>query len=206
MQSAVIKKAKQKKQIQPSWEIAALFPKQGQWSVQEYLDLPTNRQVEYVDGKLEVLPLPTHIHQRIILFLVQKLLALENKRMGIVIFAAISVRLWEGRYREPDIAFMLTEHKHRIHAEYWETPDLVMEVVSDSNRNHDLITKRNEYAKAGIPEYWIVDPETRTIIVLSLDGEKYTENGVYRENEIASSVLLPGLNISVREVWEAAEL
>jgi Uma2 family endonuclease len=74
-----------------------------------------------------------------------------------VVFAPLPVRLREGKYREPEIVFMLEEHNDRIDEDYRERADLVIEVVSEDDPDRDLILKRREYAGAGIPEYWIVD-------------------------------------------------
>lgn len=203
----VMQKPKSKKKLEPTWEIASLFPRQGQWSIEEYLNLPTNHLVEFTNGKVEILPMPSESHQLIIAFLYERLRDFVRVRaLGLVLFAAMPVRLQNDKFREPDIMFLFAEHAHRRHRKYWDAPDLVMEVVSQTYRKHDLETKRVEYAQAGIPEYWIVDPETRTITVLTLDGETYAEAGIYGENETAASVLLPGLNVAVNEVWAAAEL
>jgi hypothetical protein len=63
---------------------------------------------------------------------------------------------------------------------YWTGADLVIEVVSPDDPQRDLVTKRSEYAQAGIPEYWIVDPQTETITVLRLEDARYVEHGVFR--------------------------
>ena len=110
-----------------------------------------------------------------------------------------------GKYREPDIVVMLAEHANRRHEKYWETPDLVMEVVSPENRQHDLETKRREYAQAGIPEYWIVDPEEKRILALTLQGDGYAVQGAYGPGDVARSVLLEGFEVPVGDVWRAAE-
>ncbi len=74
-----------------------------------------------------------------------------------------------------------------------------MEIVSESNRPHDLVTKRDEYARAGIPEYWIVDPEqeTITIFVLKPRRKTYVEHGAFRKGQRAPSKLLPGFTVDV---------
>ena len=86
------------------------------------------------------------------------------------------MRLWEGKYREPDVLFVGGKHASRLTENYCKGADLVMEVVSDGEESHrlDRETKREEYAKARIPEYWIVDPEQARITVLTLDGRSYT--------------------------------
>jgi len=192
-------------EVEPAWEIAQLFPPQGVWSVEEYLELNTHRLVEFSHGYVEVLPMPTEIHQFIVAHLYNLLLAyLRKHRPGAVIaFAPLSVRLWADKYREPDVVLMLAEHAGRRHEEYWETPDLVLEVVSRDYRRHDLETKRREYAQAGIPEYWIVDPEDERIMVLTLAGERYAVHGEFGSGTTARSVLLEGFEVVVDQVWEA---
>ena len=66
--------------------------------------------------------------------------------------------------------------------------------------------KRTEYAKAGIPEYWIVDPQRQTITVQTLTNGQYDEHGVFGIGDIASSVLLPAFSISAAETFAAAKL
>ena len=82
-----------------------------------------------------------------------------------------------------------------------------MEVVSPGaqNRERDLEVKRREYAKAGIAEYWIVDPELRTITVLELAGDSYLVASEYQPNQLTTSPLLSGFAVSVDQVFQAAE-
>jgi len=189
---------------EPVWEIATLFPDQGQWSEEEYLGLETNRLVEFSDGHLEVLPMPTQTHQALV-FLLSRLLYTfaAQKVIGYVLPAALRVRLWQGKYREPDVVFMLSQHAQRRHESYWEGADLVMEVVSNSpeDRRRDLGTKRREYAQAGISEYWIIDPQNQTIAVLWLDDKEYIQRGRYGRGEMAESVLLPEFAVALDEVF-----
>jgi Uma2 family endonuclease len=188
----------------PTWEIAHLFPNQGAWTDDEYLTLNSNHLVEFSDGVLEVLPMPTEQHQLIVAFLfemVKAFVTLGNR--GKVLFAPLRVRLWEGKFREPDIIFLLAEHAERRGNKYWRGADLVMEVVSEDDPDRDLVSKRTEYARAGIREYWIVDPRDRTIVVLSLDPTTgaYTLAGRYSSGETARSILLDGFSVAVAEVF-----
>lgn len=190
---------------EPAWEIARLFPDQGSWSEEEYLALTMNRLVELSHGAVEVLPMPTETHQAIVAFLFEALILFTRpQRRGKVVFAPFRVRLWPGKFREPDLSFMLSEHESRRHDEYWEGADLVMEVVSEDDRRRDLETKRREYAQAGIAEYWIVDPRERRITVLGLDGgTRYAERGSYGPGSRAESALLPGFAADVDAVLSA---
>jgi Uma2 family endonuclease len=185
---------------EPTWDIARLYPTQGTWSEREYLNLDTNRLVEFSHGFIEFLPMPTTSHQRIVLLLVSLINAFASlSNLGEALFAGVRVRLWEGKIREPDVVFMLAEHASRITEDYWIGADLVMEVVSgsDNDRRRDLAEKREEYAQARIPEYWIVDPELGQITVLVLDGATYAVHGVFTRGEQATSKLLPGFAVDV---------
>jgi Uma2 family endonuclease len=183
---------------EPAWDVARLFPDQGAWSEEEYLALDTNRLVEFSHGYVEVLPMPTTSHQLIVAHLYGTLRAFVTAReLGTVLFAPLRVQLWPGKFREPDVVFMLAQHAARIGEPFWEGADLVMEVVSSDDRRRDLETKRREYAQAGIPEYWIVDPQQARITVLRLDGATYVVHGEFPAGTQATSHLLPGFAVDV---------
>jgi Uma2 family endonuclease len=187
---------------EPVWEIARLYSPQGCWSESEYLHLDTNQRVEFSHGYLEFQAMPTILQQRILFYLAKLLDAFARAhQLGEALPAGVRIRLWEDKYREPDIAFMKFEHQSPITAQFWYGADLVMEVVSDSDsdRDRDLVKKRAEYAQAGIPEYWIVDPAEGRITVLALEGTEYVEHGVFARGERATSWLLPGFEVDVAE-------
>lgn len=188
---------------EPTWEIAHLFPEQGNWSEQEYLDLNGNHLIEFSDGIVEVLPMPTSSHQFIALFLYRALLAFTQIEPGFVLVAPLRVRLWPGKFREPDVVFMLAAHANRVGEQFWEGADLAMEVVSETNRELDLETKREEYARAGIAEYWIVDPAQERITVLRLQGDRYEIHGEFAPGATATSALLKGFTVPVSAALSA---
>jgi Uma2 family endonuclease len=194
-------------QAAPTWEIAYLFPDQGHWSEEDYLALQGNRLLEFSHGWLEVLPMPTTSHQRLLLWLVGLLRAFDpESNLGTALIAPLRVRLWPGKFREPDVVFMLQKHAHRIGEDFWRGADLVMEIVSGSkeDRRRDLVTKRREYARAGISEYWIVDPEEERIIVLRLAGKRYMVHGKFPKGTVATSHLLRGFTVDVSEAFARA--
>jgi Uma2 family endonuclease len=194
------------KSIEPTWDVAQLFPHQGAWSELDYLTLDTNHLVEFSNGVVEFLPMPTMAHQ-IIAYLLHHLLEsfVATNGLGRVLGAPFKVRLWDGKFREPDVLFMKGEHAERMCEEFWEGADLVMEVVSDGDedRRRDLTIKREEYAKAAIPEYWIVDPKLGRITVLTLDGSTYAIHGEFSKGERATSKLLPGFAVDVASALAA---
>ena len=119
-------------------------------------------------------------------------------------FAPLPIRLWPGKYRDPDIAYLKPGRISDPHHQP-QGADLVMEVVGEEeeDRQRDLETKRQEYAQAGIAEYWIVDPKTETVIVLTLDGAAYRLHGEFPLGTRATSLLLPTFTVDVTAVFEA---
>ena len=199
--------SKPSKTGEPVWELAHLFPYQGAWSEEEYLALETNHLIEYTDGSLEMLPMPTIQHQLIVAFLYNMLLSfIQSKKLGTLLFAPLRVKLWEGKYREPDLVFLSSEKPERLQGRYLDGADLVIEVISGSaeDRHRDLVTKRQEYAQAGISEYWIVDPAEEKITVLTLAGDNYQIHGDFKPGSAATSNLLLGFSLSVTETFASA--
>lgn len=185
-------------------EVTELLAKQGPLSQREYLAYEGNCPVEFSDGWLEVLPVPTTSHQLLIRYLLRLVNSFTTAHdVGLVLFLGVRVRLWPRKFREPDVVFMMKEHFDRIGERYWKGADLVMEVVSGGkrHRDRDLVTKRDEYARAGIAEYWIVDPQEERITVLRLSGKQYVVHGVFGEGDVATSHLLPGFTVDVREAF-----
>src|SRR4051812_11996140 len=198
MSEVTNKSAQDGLRTEPAWDVAHLFPDQGTWGEEEYLALNSNRLVEFSHGSLEVLVMPTTSHQLIVLYLYRVFEAFVSAGgLGTVLVAPLRVRLWPGKFREPDLVFLRAQHAARIGELFWDGADLVMEVVSDDDRRRDLETKRREYAQAGIPEYWIVDPLLARITVLRLDGPAYAVHGEFPRGTRATSHLLPGFAVDV---------
>jgi Uma2 family endonuclease len=191
--------------IQPSElmvEVAQLWPPRGQWTEVDYFALPdTNRFIELSGGELIMPPHPTHTHQMIVLELATRMRAFVQKRdLGIVQIGPLPVRLWPGKIREPDILFVAKEHSDRIGEQAYGPPDLVIEVLSPGTRHTDRLEKMVEYARAGVREYWIVDPYGQTVEVFVLREGAYELLGKWGEDEEACSEVLAGFEVAVDEV------
>jgi Uma2 family endonuclease len=122
---------------------------------------------------------------------------------GKVLFAPLRVKIRPRKFREPDLLLVLDAKDPRRQNRFWLGADLALEVVSPDKPARDLIDKRGDYAEAGIPEYWIVNPETETITVLRLEGEAYVEHGVFARGTAAESALLVGFSMGVDGVFDA---
>ena len=190
--------------------MARFYPAQGEWDEEDYLALKTRQLIEFTDGVLEFLPMPDRIHQDLVRWLFLKLNGfVDSSRCGKAYFAPLRVKTDNKKYREPDVVYLSNERDQQ-YPDRSRPPfgaDLVMEVVSEGEeaRDRDTRQKPADYAAAGIPEYWIVDSENRTITVLSLDGQEYFSRGVFGEGEVAESVLLPGFSVSVSECFAQPE-
>jgi Uma2 family endonuclease len=152
--------------------------------------------------------MPTIAHQLIVLYLHEILKAFVRcHASGLALVAPLPVHLWPGKYREPDV-FYLRPDRLRSRPRYPDGADLAMEVVSDTDedRDRDLVVKRQEYATAGIAEYWIVDPQERQITVFTLDGQTYRVHGVFAPGERATSVLLAGFEVDVEAAFDAGQV
>jgi Uma2 family endonuclease len=194
---------------QPAWEVALLFPYQGEWSEDDYLSLETNHLVELVDGKLEVLPMPEILHQEIVVFLFESLKRIVvGRNLGKVLLAPLPMRIRGRTYREPDVIFYSPEHIIQPEGKYLQGANLVIEVVSADAESHkrDYQSKRFDYEERRIPEYWIVDPQAELITVLALDGGEYREHGQFVRGQKATSLLLSDFSVEVSDVLDAGKL
>jgi Uma2 family endonuclease len=185
--------------------VLEILPGQGRLSEEDYLWLTdhTSRLIEFTDGYIEVLPMPTGTHQLLLKFLLRLFEQVAEPAGGIVLFAPMRVRLGSFRFREPDLLLLLDAGDARNQDRYWLGADLALEIVSPDKPERDLVEKRAEYAAAGISEYWIVNPMTNSITVLTLEGDAYREHGVFASGEQATSVLLAGFGVDVRAVFAA---
>jgi Uma2 family endonuclease len=179
-----------------------LFPSDGEWTETEYYFVSERGKfVELSNGKLEFPPMPTEFHQLIAARLFAALFAFVTQhKLGQVRFAPLPVKLWQGKVREPDIIFMSNAHADRIQ-KYWGVPDLAIEIVSENDERRDRIIKKEEYAQAGISEYWIVDPEAKTVEVYRLEGSAYQTFAALTEKDKITSPTFADFEMPLAELF-----
>jgi len=182
-----------------------LAPLQGLWTEQQYLRLTeqTNHLIEFTDGSIEVLPMPTSRHQTILLLLYERFKTAVQPTGGKVLVAPLRLRLRPGKFREPDILLLRSAGDPRYQDAFWLGADLVVEVVSPDRPERDTEEKVRDYAEAGIPEYWIVNPLNETITVLALEEQAYALHGIFHRDQRAISKLLDEFGIQVDEIFDA---
>ncbi len=135
--------------------ILELLPEQGAVREDEYLWLTdrARRAIEFNEGSLEALLPPTRGHQLLLKLLLRLFAAIVKPSGEIVLFAPLRLRLRAGKFREPDLLLLRDARDPRNGERFWTGADLVVEIVSADDPARDLVTKRREYAEAGIPEY-----------------------------------------------------
>jgi len=142
------------------------------WTYSEFARLPSEGSTRYevIDGELVVTPAPTPRHQRIVVRLVSQLHVFTTAQgLGEVFPAPLDVLFAEGDYLEPDIVFVRSDRSTLISDRGVEgPPDLVVEILSPSTAARDRGVKLERYRLYGVPEYWVVDPDQRSIEVWDL--------------------------------------
>jgi Uma2 family endonuclease len=179
--------------------------KHRQWTKDAYFELDGAYVVEFCRGRLEILPMPTTTHQRVAQRMNYALLTHVHggAARGEVYFAGTRVKVGDDIFREPDVLFVPEQWRHLVHEQFVEKAALVVEVISEFNRRHDVETKRTEYEEAGIPEYWLIDPEKQLVTVLTLGSSGYVEHGVFGPSQRATSVHLAGFSVDVATLFAA---
>ena len=182
-----------------------ILDRQGSWTEEEYLSLTehTTRLVEFTDGFLELLPMPTDYHQAIVQLLLYAFDGFMKPLGGKVRMAPLRLRIRKGKFREPDLLLLRSASDRRRQNRFWTGADLVVEVVGPDKPGRDLVSKRQDYAAAGVREYWIVNPANETIVVLVLNKKRYRRLGSFARGGVARSSLPRGFQLGVDQVFDA---
>jgi Uma2 family endonuclease len=179
-------------------------PKQGQWTYADYAAIPEDgHRYEVVSGVLYLSPSPNVEHQRIAKMIVAALSrVIDLTGFGEVFQSPLDVELSDGNVVQPDVFVVLKEHRNRVmETRIVGAPDLVIEIASPSTARHDLGRKLDTYALAGIPEYWIVIPGSKTVEVLVLEDGLYSSLGLFRDRAILPSRIVPMVSIRVEQFF-----
>lgn len=170
--------------VQQRWEVPDLFLRSADaaWNRTRWEQLPPDgNRYEVIDGVLYVSTAPSFFHQWIIRQIVRVLFAqIDDTHIGITLWAPLGVFMPGCDPVQPDVVVLRQDdlaliHDRRING----VPALLIEVLSPSNAELDTTVKRAAYARAGVPEYWIVRPEQRDVIVCSqpdLNLGNYTQS------------------------------
>jgi len=179
-------------------------PPQGSWTYDDYAALPDDgRRYEIVKGVLVMTPAPSPEHQDIVGEIFSALRThIKLAGLGRVFTGPIDVDLGPKNVYQPDLVVVLNTHLDRVaEKKIIGAPDLVVEVASPSTAAYDRLTKYEKYAHAGIREYWMVKPKSRSVEVLVLEGREYRSLGIFRGEQTLPSRIVPDLPVGVERFF-----
>jgi len=168
-----------------------------------YLDLEQRREasderMELIEGEIVVTPSPTPFHQLVVSRLVAVLVgAITDSGLGVALPAPLDVFFERHSILQPDLVVLVGDR-----AEMFERgtidgpPSLVMEVLSPSTQGRDRGIKRNLYARHGVPEYWIVDVELKSVTIFSDPTNDRYESALTTQ-DVATSITIPSLAVDL---------
>lgn len=164
------------------------------------------RRYEIYDGEVFVVPSPLPVHQIVADNIAQSLREYADAHGGIAITAPLDIVFSEYNVLQPDVVFFSAARRHlvKLREVIRDHPDLVVEVLSPSTEATDRGRKLQTFARFGVREYWIVDPEIPSIEVLALEGGSYTVAETARADGSARSAKLPRLEISLTAIIPAS--
>jgi Uma2 family endonuclease len=161
----------------------------------------SNDRLELIDGELFVTPSPTPLHQDISgnLYTLFRSVVFESGR-GRVYFAPLDVQLAENTVVQPDLVVILSDRSVLTEARVEGAPSLAVEIISPSTSVYDRVTKRNLYAQYGVPEYWLVDPDAKTVTIYS-DPQDGRYQAAQTVSDVAISATIPELSADLKALF-----
>ena len=173
---------------------------------QDYLDIPGNDRYELINGEFILVSAPNTAHQIASMgFSLELGGFVRDCELGWVFHAPTEVVLADPEginIVQPDIIFVSGARERIItRANIQGAPDLIVEILSPSTGRLDRTTKRDLYARHGVKEYWISDPEARTVVVMSLRDGEYETVGEYGVEDTLTSPTLEGFSVGLDRVF-----
>ncbi len=178
-------------------------PESLRFTYEDYVLLPDDRRYEVIDGELYVTPASTPYHQLVKRRIEQRLLEhVQRRQLGEILDAPCDVVLSRFDVLQPDIFFIAAGRLSIMGEKYIsDAPDLVIEVLSPGTRKRDRVFKSKRYARFGVREMWIADPDRKTIEVFVNAEGSLRAQALYGGDEVLRSPLLPGLEIPLARVF-----
>ncbi|KGK87427.1 DNA-binding protein [Desulfosporosinus sp. HMP52] len=187
-------------------EDGSVYAKQGNYTYDDYLQLPEEPgcRFEIMEGFLVKEPSPSLQHQRLSRELGRRLMTFfeEYDPEGELFFAPLDVTLSNSNVVQPDILFISGARREIMRQQRIDGAcDLVVEIMSPTNRRKDRLQKMEIYRKAGIPHYWIVDPEENTLETFRFNDGSYTLVFAGGPGDEFTHPDFPGLDLDLDRVF-----
>jgi Uma2 family endonuclease len=171
-------------------------------TAEEFLSLgETQDRYELIDGVVVLMsPSPSFKHQRLISILCARLESSDAARRGALVVPDVDVQLAPGLVYRPDVCVYLPGRLPEPVDRLSVPPDLVIEVLSPSTKPYDLITKRDDYERFGVREYWAIDPDDGRVRCWRRQADRLVEAPV--EGHALECAAVPGLSVNLRELHQ----
>jgi Uma2 family endonuclease len=171
----------------------------------DYVSWDEGERIELVDGETVMLAAPLQVHQEVVFALLLQLGNFLEGKPCKVFPAPFSVRLFPKKDQSDDTVFepdilVVCDRAKLDGAGCNGAPDLIIEVLSPSTARYDRIVKFRKYQQAGVREYWIVDPELKSVQACVLDADRYIVS-MYDGNDTAPVTVLKGCGVKLEKVF-----
>lgn len=179
--------------------------KEKKHTIRDYKHLPEGAPYQLIEGELVRTPAPSPYHQ-IISANIFKVIAefTDNKKAGIALYSPIDVYIDNENVFQPDIVFIAKQRRDLITDDgIHGAPDLVIEILSPSTAYYDMKKKFKLYERSGVKEYWIVDPEMKSVEIYALGTQgSFTLSAGLTEQGSAASAVLSGFEMSLTQIFQ----
>jgi Uma2 family endonuclease len=178
------------------------FSDVGPYRAADYWQLPEGEPVELLKGRFVVSPSPNMLHQTIVGILFEILRAAAKKSEAKAVLSPMDVILSSDTILQPDLLYIAKSRRNIIKQRVEGPPDLVIEIVSGTSRR-DRIEKLDLYARYGVAEYWIVDPQTQLIEFLVNESGRFVVQSP--ANDRYQSPRLPEIELQLTAFWKEVD-
>lgn len=180
-----------------------LFEEKKTYTYEDYLKTPDDERYELINGELIMSPSPVTFHQWVLKNIGRELEKfVSKKKLGYVFYAPLDVYFDDKNVFQPDILFIAKDRVDIISKKNIQgAPDIAIEILSESTAYKDLVKKKKIYEKFGVQEYWVADPEEKTIEIHILKNKVFVLNKSYSKNKLLESPLLKDFKMKLDNVF-----
>ncbi len=191
-----------------------LFKKEGRYfmtkfspaqnyTAKDYMELPEGAPFQLIHSKLIFMPSPTEKHQAISMALGSYIFQhVTHRKLGKVWNAPLDVHFDQNNIYQPDLLFIRAERLDIIDKFVHGAPDFVVEILSKSTETKDKNDKKATYAKYGVREYWLINPENQMVEVFILENNEMKSEGIFSGKDIIKSVAIQDFELKVQLIFD----
>lgn len=181
---------------------------QGEYTIEDYFNLPDDERKELIDGVFYDMASPTHIHQFLAAEIYRSISDFIERKKGACLpfVAPLDVQLDcdDKTIVQPDVLIICDKNKLK-YGRIYGAPDFVVEVLSPSTGKKDRFIKSMKYADAGVKEYWIVVPDKKRVFVYDLVGDAPAQIYCFG-NKVPVGIFDGGCEVDFKRIYERMQV